>query len=110
MALTITETGTGGNLAGVFSSMNTNYMLITGDASYPAGGYAVTTTSLGFFQKILGAFGTNGMAGGYNLVFDSVANTLRVYTFPASKTGGMTEVATGTNLTALSLQFVVLGY
>ena len=110
MALTVTLTQTAGNLAGVFSSIVMKYALITGDASYPAGGYAVTTTTFGFAADIYSLTGTeNQVAGGYYLVFDPLYDNVRVYTFPATSTAAMSEVATGTNLSNLSLNTIVAG-
>lgn len=111
MAVTVTITQTAGNLAGVFSSSVMRYVLVTGDTSYPAGGYTVTTGTFGFTQDIFGVVAPeNQVSGGYYLVLDPLYDTLRVYTFPASSTAAMSEVATGTNLSALSLNTIVIGY
>jgi hypothetical protein len=110
MALTVTLTQAAGNLAGVFSPAVDKYALVTGDASYPAGGYAVSTGTFGFAQVLLGAIPLAFVAGGYYPVYDPIGKTLRVYTFPASTTGALSEVATGTNLSALSLNIKMVGY
>lgn len=82
------------------------------DSAYPAGGYAVSLTQLGF-QKIVDvneAIVTTNFTGAYQVFYDTFYNTIRYYQTPTTASSLMYEVASGTNLAQQVMVVAIYGW
>ena len=82
---------------------------ITGDSSYPSGGYAVPS-SVGI-GTLLGVttMGMNTAGQGYTVSYNTTTGKLQ-YLWPAGSAAVMAEITTGTVLTAVTATLLFIGY
>lgn len=107
IALSYTQ---GGDLMGLYASSTISYVNLTFDSSYPNGGYTITPSQLGLTSQILEVNSVSAQKGGYYIVYDSVYQTLRVLTEPATA-GALTEVTSGSaTLNGLQFNTAVIGW
>jgi hypothetical protein len=82
---------------------------ITGDASYPAGGYSIPS-SVGIGTILaMGEGGVNTSGVGYFPEYNTTTGKLQVL-WPAGSAQVMAEVTTGTVLTAVTFTMISIGY
>ena len=72
-------------------------LTLTGDASYPAGGYPVTVGPNGIVVQ------AGGSSVGYRGIWDPVTRKMRVI----DDLTGQTDVSAGTDLTGVQLRFLI---
>ena len=108
MALSVTQPNTSiQDLSSPYSAINIRYALLTGDAAYPQTGYPVTAGTFSFSNVIIAVHPVNAAAAQYYTWYD-LSNKSIHFIIPGNST--LSEVATGTNLSAVSLDVAVLGY
>ena len=85
------------------------YVLFRFDASYPAGGYPLAPSALGFTTKALTFLPTASMVSsqGYFPVYDGANQTVRLFRAVA---GQWVEPAAGTDLSRVVMDVAVAGY
>lgn len=77
-------------------------MTLTGDASYPTGGYPVTFATFGMNEAIEQVM-LNPSSGAHLVVWDSVNSKIKFFTAVA------TEVANAVNLSAVTVKALIIG-
>jgi hypothetical protein len=109
MALTVVVPNvSAADLTGQYSSAAIKYAKLTGDTSYPQGaGYAVTPGTFGFTTAIVQIVAVNQATSQYLPWYDPQNKSVR-FIIPGNTT--LSEVATSTNLSAVSLDCAVIGY
>ena len=80
---------------------------VTGDASYPTGGYAVTAANCGV-DEIYAVIPAGGFDG-YVAEFDYTNSKLKFYWTGAGLSGVFAQVTNATNLSAVSGDIIVFG-
>ena len=107
MALTVVQPGTSiQDLVGAFSGVSIRYARITGDAAYPQTGYPVTPGTFGFGNVIVAVHPVNPAGAQYSTWYDVLNKSIH-FIIPGNST--LSEVATGTSLSAISLDVAVYG-
>lgn len=84
---------------------------VTLDASYPAGGYALTPRDLGFGANgvIFGVFGSGSKTAGWMVGWDYTNNKLQVFDGSGAANVAMHEVAAATVLTGVVVRLLAFG-
>jgi hypothetical protein len=81
-----------------------------GPSSYATGGFSVRVPELNRIDQVLFAFITGGYKiGGLTISGNAVTVVVHYYNYPATAAGPATEVAAATDLSAQSVQLVVIG-
>lgn len=95
------------NQVGVPGNMRFAVADITGDSSYPTGGYAITPQQLGFSTQIY--FAVENNAVGYETRWDNVNNKLMFFDTGASANAVLNETAAATNVSTVTTRLFALG-
>lgn len=81
---------------------------VTLDASYPAGGYAITATQFGF--KGIWMVNPNPVVAGYAFQWDVTNGKLKAYWTGAAVSAVLAEVTATTNLSTVVVRVEAVGY
>lgn len=108
MALTIT--GTGPDVAAPVDegNMKSIFVDVTGDASYPTGGYAITPQNLGFNTIIYCASGTISPQG-YVPCWNQSTQKLQFFTSNGAGPAALAEVPNTTNISTATARLMFWG-
>ena len=95
------------DMSSPYSALSIRYAKITGDAAYPQTGYPVTPGTFSFSNTIVAVHPVNAAGAQYFTWYD-LSNKSIHFIIPGNST--LSEVATGTNLSAVSLDCAIFGY
>jgi hypothetical protein len=112
MAITVAQLADEGNVS--LGAYPTSVVDITGDTSYPTGGY---TSALGLSANNLNCgrgingmspLGTNTAAEGFLAVYNTQTGTLQIFE-SAGSAAALSELANATNVSTYTFRFLVIG-
>ena len=107
MAATIADTTpVSDNVAG---RLHLKTVTITGDSSYPTGGYALTPAQVGF-TSIVAVLFSDASALGVQATYDYTNQKVKLFWTGAGLSAALAEVTNATNVSTAVLRALIIGY